>query len=307
MKVFKRNALGARSRWALLACLGAWALPVRAEQPTIIDATYTATADNTMESHYRIQPLAAAPTNWRAPVDYTSGMVRVRVEVLEKPSDKKTLVTICFEGNAKSCMPYPPAYTAPGVYTFAASFSNFWQYDKLDWGQGIKDVAVVLKTETEVEAQGDPLYYPAKMHVTVNLVLAPSSDDDAGATPKDAGATPKDAGTITPPRTDAGPVDAGVASKPDAAAKPDATVPDASSTSTPSAAGGSAAAAGANANPNHDAGSPSDVRKYLSSSDKGCSTTGPTSGAPGAVSWLVVAWLYAVNRRRARRAVRREL
>jgi hypothetical protein len=300
VKAFVDNAL-ARSLWILVVCLGSWALPARAQQPLVIDATYTATAQNTMESHYRIKPVAGAPTNWRSPVDYASGMARVRVEVLEKPSDKKTLVNICFEGNAKSCMPYPPAYTAPGIYNFTAPFAAFWQYDKVDWTKGIQNVAVVLKTETEVEAQGDPLYYPAKMHVTINLVAA-ASEDDAGAAPKDAGATP--------PRTDAGRPDAGATAPTDAGTKPDAAVmTDASSTPTPPAAGASATSAAgskasAGASATGDAGE-RDVRKYLSSSDSGCSTLVPRSSHPIGLGWFAAHGivLYVLRRRsNARRA-----
>jgi hypothetical protein len=298
VKAFLPHALG-RSQWLLAVCLGSWAAPALAQQRIVIDETYTATAQNTTESHYRIKPLASTPSNWRSPVDYTSGMVRVRAEVLEKPSDKKTLVNICFEGNAKSCMPYPPAYTAPGIYNFSAPFGAFWQFDKLDWTKGIQNVAVVLKTETEVEAQGDPLYYPAKMHVTITLVPPTSADDDAGAAPpRDAGAAP-DAGrpdaAVTPP-ADAGKIDATVA-MPAAGAKP---TPPAAGTTAPS--GGSSGTASAT-----DAGG-RDVRRYLSSSDSGCSTLAPRSSHPSALGWFAAHCIgLCVLRRRAhvRRARRK--
>jgi hypothetical protein len=316
------NALGVLSRWTLLASLGLCALPVHAQQLLLVDATYTATAQNTSSSHYRIMPLAGTPTNWRAPVDYAAGTMFVRMEVIEKPSDRKTLVTICFEGNVKTCMPYPPAYTAPGVYNFSWRIDSFWQYAMVDWTKGVQQVAVVLKTETEVEAQGDPLFYPAKMHVTVSIVppgqtfVPPATQDDAGV--------PKDAG-VTPPTPDAGQPDAAgtatdAGAKPDAAAMTDATTNDAaakpdaalsrSDASTPPSdatpgsdnAGASAAAATSDAGPRHD------VSEYLTS-DTGCSTTGPRSSPSMGLFglwWFAAAclWMRAATRR-AHRAARR--
>jgi hypothetical protein len=57
----------------LMAELAQGALAAQAQpQAVVADATYTATVDNTMDSHYRVSPLAGARSNWRSPVDYAT-------------------------------------------------------------------------------------------------------------------------------------------------------------------------------------------------------------------------------------------
>src|SRR5689334_85690 len=96
-------------RWAwtlgLLLPLGG-ALPAQAQQIVLVDATYTATTANTMDSHYWVDPSADAPDDWTSPVDYHSGKVHARLEALEKPSAAPTLYNICFEAPSNyACMP----------------------------------------------------------------------------------------------------------------------------------------------------------------------------------------------------------
>ena len=114
--------------WFGAALLGA--SEARADQFVVVDTTYIATKDNTDDSHYRVDPADGTPDNWRSPIDYASGDAYVRLEVIEKPSAVKTLYNICYEATPSyACMPYSPAYTAPGVYEFNYSFSAFYQYD----------------------------------------------------------------------------------------------------------------------------------------------------------------------------------
>jgi hypothetical protein len=191
---FAKEACGEGTLGHGVACeaLATWALPVAAQQQfVLIDATYTATAANTKDSQFLISPLAAAPANWRAPVDYASGSIYVRFEVLEKPSTADTYYGICFEAGTSSitCMPYPPLYNKPGVYTVSPKISLFWQYDMFDWTMPVQKVAVVLKDSTMRAAQGDAMFYPTKVHVTVTVVppgktyVDPNADDDAGIPP----------------------------------------------------------------------------------------------------------------------------
>jgi hypothetical protein len=273
------------------------------------DATYTATTMNTMNSHYMVMPMTGTPANWKSPVDYSTGSVSVRMEVLEKPSDKKTLVNICFQGNVETCMNYPPAYTKPGVITFNGNFSTFWQYSMFDFSKGIQSVAVSLKDETEMLAQGNADFYPTKVKLTVTVTaksgatMMPTNDDDAG-TPRDAG-MPRDAGQIPPgPST---PVDAGVppATAPmnpvGAAAGTGVAAPPVapSNAGAPAAAGASAATAGTVA---AGAGAPDAgqhrVSQYLES-DTGCSTT--RGGNEGSLWLFAGAGFYLAWRGRSRR------
>jgi hypothetical protein len=76
----------------------AHARSARAEQVVLVDVTYDHSAETTKDSHYRLKPPAAAPRNWRAPVDYASGTAHVHLEVMTKPSTAGTKFQICFTG-----------------------------------------------------------------------------------------------------------------------------------------------------------------------------------------------------------------
>jgi hypothetical protein len=159
------------------------------QQFVVTETTYTATAANTMDSHYFVSPAAGTPSNWRSPIDYASGRAHARLEVLEKPSTKKTLYNICFESPSNAaCMGYSPAYTTPGVYDFEFAFSSFYQYSAVDWSKGIKDVALILKDENGTKVQGDAAFYPSKIHITITIIAPGSTYMPPAAPPADAGA-----------------------------------------------------------------------------------------------------------------------
>ena len=140
-------------------------------QFVLIDAIFTASANNTMSSEYAVAPLEGAPLNWRAPIDYASGKIHVRVQVIEKPSDMKTLCNVCFkESDVLTCMPYPEPYTRPGVYESEPTISSFWQYDVYDWTKRVERVNVVVKDENGRFVQGNPAFFPTKLHVTVTVI-----------------------------------------------------------------------------------------------------------------------------------------
>jgi hypothetical protein len=159
----------------VLGCLFALAATsvVRAQgsQFVLIDATFTATSSNTMSSEYAVAPLPGAPENWRSPIDYAAGSLHVRVEVLEKPSNLKTLCNVCFKADdVLTCQPYPEPYTKPGVYESDAYFRSFWQYELYDWTKPVERVNVVVKDENGRFVQGNPSYFPTKLRVTVTIV-----------------------------------------------------------------------------------------------------------------------------------------
>jgi hypothetical protein len=181
----------------LLCCLlvlGAHDAHAQEGQFVLVDATFTASANNTMSSEYAVAPLPTAPANWRAPVDYAAGTVHVRVRVLEKPSDMQTLCNVCFKSaDTLTCQPYPDPYTKPGVYDSKAEISRFWQYEVYDWTKPVERVNVVIKDQTGRFVQGNAAYFPTKLHVTVTVVppggryvepdVVPGEDADAGASP----------------------------------------------------------------------------------------------------------------------------
>lgn len=159
----------------LLLSAAAVSSRAHAEQFVLIDLTYEATAANTTDSLFPGTPAANIPRNLKTPIDYASGTAHVRFEVLSKPSAAKTLYNICFENASNyACMGYPPAYTATGTYDFSGAFSSFWQGNLVDWSMGISKVQLILKDETEAKVQGNAMFYPTKVHVTITLV-APGS------------------------------------------------------------------------------------------------------------------------------------
>jgi hypothetical protein len=145
------------------------------------------------------------------PVDYASGSVHARLEILEKPGAKKTLYNVCFEATPSyACMPYAPAYTGTGVVEFSHPFSAFYQYKDVDWSKGVRQIALILKDENGTKMQGSPDFYPTRVRVTLTVVrpgakYVPPAVGDASV-PSDA-ATASDA--ASKPVPDPGPRDAG--------------------------------------------------------------------------------------------------
>lgn len=159
----------------LLLAAAAVSSTARAEQVVLLDLTYEATAQNTSDSHFQAKPAADTPKDLKAPTNYAGGTAYVRFESLTKPSAAKTLYNICFENPSNyACLPYPDPYTATGVYNFNAQFKDFWQNNLVDWAMGISGVQLILKDADGTKVQGDAMFYPYKMHVTITLV-APGS------------------------------------------------------------------------------------------------------------------------------------
>lgn len=231
------------------------AATTHAAQVVVTEVTYTHSNATTNDSHYIVLPLMGTPSNWVSPVDYAQGTAVVRLEVFTKPSTAATRFQICFEGSSSyACTNQAPAYTTTGVYTWTTPFTSFYQYASVNWSQGVRDVALILKDTTNgkpadenVGATESARYLPTNLRVTVTLVspgstYVPPDAADAGSpdagTPdagvRDAGAP--DAGAVVDSgviEVDAGaePQDAGMteldagAEEPDAGEVPDAGAP----------------------------------------------------------------------------------
>lgn len=215
-------------------CLSLIATTSSAAQVVVTDVTYTHSAQTTSDSHYMVNPLAGTPANWTSPVNYSQGSAVVRLEVLTKPTAQPTKFQICFEGSPSyACTNQAPTYTTTGVSTWTTSFPSFYQYSSVNWAQGARRIALILKDTNNgkpapenVGATESAKYMPTQLRVTVTLVSAGSTyvppEVDAGVPdagmpqPVDAGAPVIDAGT---PVIDAGTpvVDAGIPAEVDAA------------------------------------------------------------------------------------------
>jgi hypothetical protein len=310
----------------VLAC---FAVPARAQQQVVVaNLTYTATAQNTTNSEYRVPVLPAAPANWKAPVDFTAGKAYARFEVLDKPSDSKTLYNVCFAlaGDKLSCMPLSPPYTGKGVNNISAAVNIFWNWDQVDWSMGVSQIVLVLKDESGKLVQGDAKFYPTTIKTTVTIVPpggtyvppadmpmmdagppaagSPAPATDAGP-PKGGGPAPgKDAGSAKP---DAGPGDAGhagagssVPMRVDAGALAGGGS-GAGSNSGSATEGVSSAGASSDAD---DAGPRMHTVKDYLRSGANCSVSRHEARAPSAAPWLFglgLLWTLRLRRRRTQR------
>jgi hypothetical protein len=289
----------------------------RADQFVVVDTTYTATKDNTDDSHFRVDPANGTPDNWRSPIDYASGDAYVRLEVLEKPSAVKTLYNICYEATPSyACMPYSPAYTAPGVYEFNYPFSAFYQYDQVDWSQGTRDLALILKDENQNKPQGDPDFYPTKIHVTITIVapgstyVPPSPSQDAGVADAgmatDAGSSVADSGTLAPTPDAGHAADAGHATTTGSGGQTSAPMMMPASGGMPTTGSGS----GGQASPPGSAPSMAPVvpttepGSETNSGSSGCSTAQP--GSNTGLHWLLLAAALPIARALLRRRPKRQ-
>ena len=164
LAVRESQKISGRRRWAAPAALAlasvALPKPARAEQFVVVDETYTATAQNTDDSHYRVRPRAGTPSNWRSPIDFASGRAHARLEVLEKPSTRKTLYNICYEATPSyACMAYSPAYTAPGVYDWEGlAFGDY-----LIGGEMPAEMGSMLVTDSSGMALQNPVLQLGEM------------------------------------------------------------------------------------------------------------------------------------------------
>jgi hypothetical protein len=308
-----------KSLAVMVSCVGLWAFPVHAQkQVTISDLTLTATAQNTVTSGsdmgvYIATPLAGTPANWKSPVDFSSGMAYVRLDVLDKPSDRKTELNICMVGMpAKACLPYSPIYTAKGTYNFSATLSSIYGFDQVDWTKGVNQLLFILKDDTGKEVPGDAQFFPTTMHVTITIVapgetyVPPSEMKDAGM-PNDASVKMPDSSVKVPDSSVGSKADAGTQPRDAGETRADAALGSDAGRKTAADAGGAPRLVDAGNDRNEaagDAGAPlhRSVRDYLKSGGA-CSAMAPSAprSGLGALASMGFALVVLRGRRRQRR------
>ena len=243
-----------------------------AEQFVVVDATYEHTADMP-DSHYRVEPLPEAPSNWKSPIDYTTGTAHMHLEVSTKPTDTPTRFQACFEAQPTyACVGQAPAYTTVGVYDWETPFSDFWSPPgtSVDWSLGSGKIALILKDTQNGKPSADnvgeetaALYMPTKVRFVVTIVSAGSTYVPPAPPEMDAGVP-----------EDAGPDDAG--------------------------SGNGAGGGGGNGGAGGAGGSPPDAEPKPAESDTGCAYTPANGSARGALLLLVLPALLALRLRRKR-------
>ena len=106
-----------------------------------------------------------------APVDYASGTVHQRLEVLSKPSNEPVRYQLCLVPKNISvkpaCSNSEIAFSDTGVYESTQPLSSFSNYNSVDWESGIDDLMLVVK-----DSQGRPVddaYFVGQGAETLNL------------------------------------------------------------------------------------------------------------------------------------------
>jgi hypothetical protein len=169
--------------------------PCRANQFVLIDVTFTFTkedAENSTpsKSHYyvrgdRVNP--DRPKDWTTPVDYRSGTVHIRTEVLEKPAGgEPTTWSLCYipnkgQKNGYGCTS-TGVYREKGVTEQDVSMKSFWENESIIWTEGIKEMHLVLKDGKNLHAHKRPdpeKFFPTKVRITMVQVAAGSKYDSS--------------------------------------------------------------------------------------------------------------------------------
>jgi len=171
-----RTSVQLAARCATFVALVA-ALPAHAQQFVLVDQTYTATADNTDESHFVAELQSGIPANFSQPTDYANGTFHVELEILEAPSETLTNYNICLHNSSNyACLPYVP-YMGEGTYDADPVFNTIWNYQEVDWSQGVSKVELILKNQGEMLVHGNADFYPYKAHLKLWVVAEGASFD----------------------------------------------------------------------------------------------------------------------------------
>lgn len=125
-------------------------------------------------------------TSFTAPVDYASGTVYQRLEVLSKPSDTPVQYQLCLVpkdiSTSPACSNAKLSFSGPGVYENNQPLSSFLNYNRVNWSSGIDNVMLVVKDgegrpvdSSYFTQSGDDLeldnYFP--MNVRFEAVIVP--------------------------------------------------------------------------------------------------------------------------------------
>ncbi len=171
----------------------------RDHQFVLFDVTFSFTekdADNSTpsQSHYYVRGASGArgtslnpqrPRDWTSPVDYRNGTVHIRTEVLERPeSGEATQWSLCYipnkgQGNGYGCTNTDP-YKTKGIYEKDVSMTSFWENNAILWGDGIKQMDLVMKDKDGRKAHTRPdpeKFFPTRLRITLIQVAAGSRYD----------------------------------------------------------------------------------------------------------------------------------
>jgi MYXO-CTERM domain-containing protein len=205
-----RHPFARRSLLALSVLLGA-AAPAVAADPQLVafDETYVQELNGNVPGetfHHGIKPAPTEPASWVTPINYSKGTAYLYMEVLEKPSKRNTLLTVCFDGPKEGYGCFDTkTYTDVGAYETKVTMGggSWYQYSKIAWNQRRDDYHLVVKDPALGGTQGGKPasdYVPTKLRVVLTIVppggtYTPPAKGmgmagDGGAEPGDGGGAP---------------------------------------------------------------------------------------------------------------------
>jgi MYXO-CTERM domain-containing protein len=234
---------------ATIGALLAATLPLaaQAQQTVAFDKVYQATGSNNF--HFDVKPAPDQPASWVSPVDYSKGTVYIHQEVFTKPSNRDTVVDICFDGDLAGygCIDTLP-YKTTGVHETMKPLNanTMYQYGKVAWTKKRTLFQLVIKDPALGGTPGGKPatdFVPSDMRIVLTVVApggtytppAPMSPVDGGeAPPADAGSRPEASPDLTVP-PDASPATADAMVPVTVPIGPDAAAPAPSGGTTPPA------------------------------------------------------------------------
>lgn len=157
----------------------------KSKQLILLDITYTHNTVSRAFSFFNASN--ETPDNLVFPINYSTGKIYQRLEVLSKPSTKPVSYQVCiFQDKIISekhtCSGYMK-FTTTGTYYSNQTMQSLYQYNVIDWKRKLLSVMLVVK-----DANGKPiddrygfagfwsgspnysLYYPMTVRYTVILV-----------------------------------------------------------------------------------------------------------------------------------------
>lgn len=166
----------------------------------LLDATFDYTWDDAInakpnQSHFYINEQnflnPQRPKNWLSPVDYRNGTLHVRTEVFAKPAgDQQVGWTLCYIANVGD---YGCAdttyYKSTGVFDRETKMTDWWQNDKLQWDQGVKQVDLIYAIDDSGSGhitnypELKALTTPTRVRITMVQVSAGSTYDPSIISP----------------------------------------------------------------------------------------------------------------------------
>jgi hypothetical protein len=171
--------------WCLPAMIGTAAIGLSAspaaaaDQLVAFDETYVQELNGNVQGetfHHGIVPKPTEPASWTTPVNYAKGTAYLYMEVLEKPSKRNTLLTVCFDGPKEGYGCFDTkSYTDVGAYETKVTMggADWYQYGKVAWGQRRDDYHLVIKDPALNGTQGGKPatdYVPTKLRVVLTIV-----------------------------------------------------------------------------------------------------------------------------------------